>query len=130
MRRFFRALLLIFPGLAPGVSMSQAVPRTDTPRAGTVRVSFVPVISTWEHEWVNGARRRLGASLPATVFVRAERRVTPLGVELGLTSRVAVGVRLPLVRAYTRAFLVPDSAGLAFDTLLRDSTYAFAPIGP
>ncbi|MDP3909175.1 MAG: hypothetical protein Q8Q14_02185 [Gemmatimonadales bacterium] len=121
-------LLLIVPGLPPGVSGAQAVPRTDTPPAGLFRVTFEPVISTWEHEWIDGARRRIGASLPATVRVRAETRVTPLVVEFGITNRVAIGVRLPLVRQRTREFLVPDSAGLALDTLLRDSTYQFDPL--
>jgi hypothetical protein len=118
----------VLPGLAPGVSRAQAVPRTDTPASGRLRVSFEPVISTWEHEWIDGKRVRLGSSLPATVRVRAEQRVTPLGLEFGLTNRVAIGVRLPLVRQRTREFLLPDSAGTALDSLLRDSTYAFAPL--
>lgn len=116
--------MLLFPALGA----AQAVPRTDTPGAGLLRVSFDPVISTWEHEWVDGRRRRLGASLPATVFVRAEQRVTPLVLDFGLTNRVAIGVRVPVVRVRTREFLLPDSAGSALDSLLRDSTYAFAPL--
>lgn len=128
MRYHLRVLFLLLPGLAPGVGTSQAVSRTDTPRAGILRVSFEPVISTWEHEWIGGQRRRIGASLPGPVLVRAERRVTPFAVEFGVTNRVAIGVRLPLVRARTREFIPDDSAGRALDSLLRDSTYAFAPL--
>ena len=60
----------VIPGLSPGVGRAQAVSRTDTPRAGTLRVAFEPVITTWEREFTNGRRRRIGASLPAAEMVR------------------------------------------------------------
>lgn len=134
MRSHALLLALALPGLAPGVSRAQAVPRTDTPRAGTVRVTFEPVITTWEREFADSGRQRIGASLPTPVFLRAERRVTPLIAEFGITSRIAVSARLPLVRVRTQASYPldstgsPDSAALALDSLLRDSTYNFAPI--
>jgi hypothetical protein len=137
MRTFTLSLLvlLLIPGLPPGVSQAQAVPRTDTPRAGHLRVTFEPVITTWEREYSDSGRRRIGASLPATVFVRAERRVTPLIAEFGITNRVAIGVRLPIVRVRTQAGYHLDSTGkpddpaaAALDSMLRDSTYDFAPI--
>ncbi len=127
-------LALAIPGLLPGVSASplaaQAVPRTDIPRAGTLRVTFDPVVSAWDNEFTPAGRRPIGAGLPATVFVHAERRVTPLTLEFGLTDRVALAARLPLVRVNVRANVPPDSTGAdtAFTAILADTAYAFAPI--
>lgn len=120
--------LLVIPGLAPGVIRAQAVPRTDAPRAGRLRLTFDPTIETWAKRFVDGQRRPLGASLPATVFVHAERRTTPLVVEYGLTDRIALSARLPLVRVRNRVAVRADSAGAALDTMLADTTYAFAPL--
>jgi hypothetical protein len=131
------ALLLLSPGLLPGVSRAQAVPRTDTPRAGTLRVTFEPVITTWEREFTgSGREQRVGAALPTTVFVRAERRATPLGLDFGITNRIAVGVRLPIVRVNVRESFPQDSTGApadsagaaSLDSLLQDTTYAFGAI--
>jgi hypothetical protein len=123
-------LLLLLPGLAPGVSVAQAVPRTDTPRGGTLRVTVDPVVYAWDNEFTPTGRRPIGASLPATVFVHAERRVTPLGLEFGITDRIALMARLPLVRATVREKVLHDSlgAGAALDSTLADTAYAFAPI--
>ncbi|HXM39245.1 MAG TPA: hypothetical protein VN908_11380 [Gemmatimonadales bacterium] len=128
MRTWSLVLLLLILGLAPGVSRAQAVLRTDTPRAGTLRVTFEPVITTWEREFTDSGRRRIGASLPAPVFVRAERRVTPLIAEFGISNRIAVGLRLPIVRVRVQAQHDTSAAGRSLDSLLRDSTYDFAPI--
>lgn len=146
-------LALILPGLLPGVSRAQAVPRTDTPRAGHLRVTFEPIITTWEHEFTDSSKQRIGASLflegppsfdctrlvvdslpflacrySVPVFVRAERRETPLIAEFGLTNRLAVSARLPLVRVRVQARHDSTAQGVALDSLLSDSTYAFAPI--
>ncbi len=56
-------LALIIPGLVSGVGAAQAVPRTDTPGGGTVRLTFEPRIETWDHRFFNGVRERLGAPL-------------------------------------------------------------------
>lgn len=48
----------------------------------------------------------LGAALLA---LRAERRVTPLQLEMGLSRRLSLGVRVPLVRVQMRAGLALDS---------------------
>jgi len=129
-------LLFVLILVAPAAA-AQAVPRTDTPRAGTLRVTFEPVITTWEREFTDSGReQRVGASLPTTVFIRAERRVTPLGLDFGITNRIAVGVRVPLVRVNVRESFPLDSAGdpadsagkAALDTLLRGTTYAFDSI--
>jgi len=126
-------LLLLLPGLSPGVSAGQAVPRTDTPRAGTLRVSFEPVITTWSAVYTPAGRRPLGASLPAPAFAHLEQRLTPLGFEFGLTDRIAVAARIPLARVASRVGYSPDStadsAKAALDSLLADTTYAFDPIG-
>jgi hypothetical protein len=121
--------VLLTPGASPG--WAQAVPRTDTPRAGTLRVTFDPVISAWDNEFTPAGRRPIAASLPAKVFVHSERRVTPLTLEFGLTQRIALSARVPLVRTMNRANLPPDSTGAdtALAAILADTTYAFSPIG-
>ena len=145
--------------LVPCLVHAQAGPRTDTPRAGTLRVTFEPVFTTWEREFTDdGHEQQIGTSLFSEthppfvcttvkgfrtcrydfspVFVREERRVTPLAVELGITDRIAVGVYLPLVRVNTRAGFQLDSAGnpgapgaaQRLDSILTDTTYAFEPV--
>ncbi len=135
--------------LLPESARAQAVPRTDTPRAGHVRVTFEPTVTTWDEEFTAGTRQRIGASLyiegpPAfacdtiggwfacrhsvPVFVRAERRETPLIAEVGVTDRLAIGVRLPLVRVWVRARHDSTALGQRLDSVLADTTYALAPI--
>jgi hypothetical protein len=130
---FVTAALLLLPVAA----LAQAVPRTDTPRAGTLRVTFEPVITTWEREFTDSGEQRIGASLPTTVFVHKEQRITPLGLDFGITNRISIGARFPLVRVHTRESYPMDSLGNPLDTagarqldsLLAHPTYAFAPIG-
>lgn len=116
---------------------TQAVPRTDTPRAGTLRATFEPVITIWEREFTTTGEQRIGASLPTTVFVHKEQRITPLGLDFGITNRISIGARFPVVRQFTRESYAMDSTGTAFadpvgqrqlDSLLASPTYAFAPI--
>jgi len=130
-------LLTVLVVLLPATTRAQAVPRTDTPRAGTLRFTFEPIISTWEREFTaNGREQRIGASLPTNVLVREERRVTAFALDFGITNRIAVGVNVPLVRVNTHATYpldslgaqAPDSAAQALDSLLQDTTYAFDPI--
>jgi hypothetical protein len=126
-----------------GTLSSQAVPRTDLPRSGALRVTFDPQISVWRNEWDAGLRRPLGWFLTsglaggdiipqiarlesdiatatssagylailgkARLSLRAERRVTPLLLEWGVTDRLAVGLRVPLVRVQMRASFALDS---------------------
>src|SRR5437899_7297475 len=67
-------LLAAVSSLLPQVTQAQAGPRTDTPRAGALRFTFEPVITTWEREFTDsGHEQRIGASLPALVFVHEER---------------------------------------------------------
>jgi hypothetical protein len=122
--------------LLPAAARSQAVPRTDTPRQGKLRLTFEPVITTWEYEFTPEGRTPIGATLPATVFVRQEQRVTPLMLEWGITDRLAIGAKAPLVRVNSRqSYNVDsagnaDSAGLALDSLLNDTLYAYGSLGP
>src|SRR5712664_2417467 len=90
-------LLLAVLSLLPRSTYGQAVPRTDTPRAGTLRVTFEPVITTWDRECTSDGDV-VCRYLFTPVFVHVERRVTPLALEFGITSRLAVGAKVPLVR--------------------------------
>lgn len=126
--------LVAILALVPCLVHAQAGPRTDTPRAGTLRFTFEPVITTWEREFTDsGHEQPIGASLFSEthprfgctrvkgvlvcrynftpVFVHQERRVTPLAFDFGVTNRISVGIYLPLVRVNTRAGYQLDSAG-------------------
>ena len=116
-------LLLCSSGLA-----AQAVERADVSRVGQLRITFDPTITIWDREYTPAGRVPIGASLPARLFVHAERRITPLTAELGLTDRVSLQVFLPLVRVMARARLPLDSAGASLDSLLANPTYGFAPV--
>ena len=130
--------LVAILALVPALIRAQAGPRTDTPRAGTFRVTFEPVITTWDRVWtVDGHKQEIAATLPTTVFVHEERRVTPLGIDFGITNRISVGVRVPLVRVNTREGFPHDSTGKnlidtagvrQLDSLLADTTFAFDPL--
>src|SRR2546422_2880517 len=152
-------LLVALSLLLPEVPRAQAGPRTDPPPAGKLRVTFEPVTTTWEREFTdNGHEQRIGASLfhethpPfgctlvkgflvcrykfTPVLVHAERRVTPLALDFGITNRIAVGIYVPLVRVNTQAGFPLDSAGnpgapgaaQRLDSILSDTTFAFDTI--
>jgi hypothetical protein len=151
--------LLAILALVPSLAHAQAGPRTDTPRAGHLRVTFEPVVTTWDRQFTSdGHEQPIGNSLFAEtrppfgcsiiggvvvcrynfapVFVRQERRVTLLALDLGITNRMAVGVYAPIVRVNTRAGYALDSVGgvgapdaaARLDSILSDSTYGFGPI--
>ncbi|HYU09569.1 MAG TPA: hypothetical protein VEK77_09340 [Gemmatimonadales bacterium] len=149
-RRFLALGTLL---LLPAVARAQAVPRTDTPRAGELRVTVEPIITTWSDEFTPDGRQPVAASLTraipprwecfrtdtlrivracrlltSQVQVRAERRETPLIAAFGLTNRLALSARLPLVRVMVRQRHDSSAVGFALDALLGNSTYAFAPI--
>jgi hypothetical protein len=94
-------------------------------------VTFDPVVNVWDNEFTSAGKRPIGASLPAPVFVHAERRVTPLTLEFGLTNRLTLSARIPLVRTMIRAN-IPDDTTTSTDSVLAatlaDTTYAFSPI--
>src|SRR5437667_11619610 len=83
-------LLAAVSSLLPQVTQAQAGPRTDTPRAGALRFTFEPVITTWEREFTDSRpEQRMGASLPALGLVHSERRVAPCRLDFGITARLA-----------------------------------------
>ena len=49
--------------VALGPLAAQAVDRTDTPRAGSLRVTFDPHTLVWEQEYTDSGRRSLGSAL-------------------------------------------------------------------
>src|SRR5207247_61365 len=140
----FGLAVAALPALARGVG-AQAVERTDTPRRGTVRLTFDPQTMVWDAAFTPQGRRPLGwaltgdtvgaaagptlahleqdvrtasglsgfvASLGRTLLaVHAERRVTPIGLEVGVTDRLSFGAMVPLVRVQTRARLSLNAAG-------------------
>ncbi len=64
MRARVRALLLLIPALAGGVSLAaQAVERSDEPGRGTIRVTFDPRIMTWNSEFTDRGRLDVGRGL-------------------------------------------------------------------
>jgi hypothetical protein len=144
---------LLIALLLPAVAGAQAAPRTDTPRAGKLRVTIEPIITTWDQEFTSGGKQPIGASLSRAIPPRwqcfqtdtlrivrvcrvltsqvqayAERRETPFLFEFGLTNRLAVGARVPIVRAYVRQRHDSSAVGFELDSLLSDSTFGFAPI--
>ena len=56
-------LLTVFVVLVPATTRAQAVPRTDTPRAGTLRVTFEPVITTWDRVFTATGDEPVGEEL-------------------------------------------------------------------
>jgi hypothetical protein len=152
--------LVAILALVPCLVQAQAGPRTDTPRAGTFRVTVEPVITTWDRQFTSdGHEQAIGVSLFSEthppyvcttvkgfltcrydfspVFVREERRVTPLAIDFGITNRLAIGVYAPVVRVNTRAGFQLDSVGgpgnpgaiQRLDSIITDTTtYRFEPI--
>ncbi len=131
--------LVAILALIPVLARAQAGPRTDTPPKGKLRITFEPVITMWDREFTGSSshERQLAATLPFTaLFVRAEQRVTPFDFDFGITNRISVSARVPLVRVNTRESFPQDSAGRYVDTtgkrrldsLLADPTYLFDPL--
>lgn len=62
--RLTRILALLSPALTGGaVLAAQAVERTDVPERGVLRVTFDPRIMTWNDEFTDAGRQRLGFGL-------------------------------------------------------------------
>src|SRR6184192_1870913 len=129
MRTLRIVLLLVSPALTGGAMLAaQAVERTDVPARGVLRVTFDPRIMTWNDEFTDAGRLKLGApltgdtvggryipvvaSLGAGLFnVRQERRTYPTTAELGITKRLSVSLMVPMVRVQTRASLQLSNRG-------------------
>src|SRR5438552_18008671 len=65
MRTLRLVLLVVSPALTGGASLAaaQAVERTDVPARCILRVTFDPRIMTWNDEFTDAGRRRLGFGL-------------------------------------------------------------------
>jgi hypothetical protein len=119
MRTLRIALLLVSPALTGGAMLAgQAVERTDTPERGVLRVTFDPRIMTWNDQFTDAGRMRLGAPLTGDtvggryipVVARLEQNVR---VASGLANFVAsLGAGLLSVRQERRTYPTTAELGL------------------
>lgn len=63
MRPIRRLLPLLLSLTAPALGRGQAVPRADTPKRWTVRLTLDPTIAIWQDQFISDARRPLGAAV-------------------------------------------------------------------
>jgi len=114
------ALLLASAALTGGatVAAAQAVERTDVPARGVLRVTFDPRIMTWNDQFTDAGRMKLGAPLTGDtvggryipVVARLEQNVR---VASGLSSFVAsLGAGLLSVRQERRTYPTTAELGL------------------
>jgi hypothetical protein len=85
------ALLLACPALTGGASVAaaQAVERTDVPARGVLRVTFDPRIMTWNDQFTDAGRMKLGAPLTGDTV---GGRYIPMVARLEQNVRVASGL--------------------------------------
>src|SRR5437773_11358814 len=105
MRTLRIVLLLVSPALTGGAMLAaQAVERTDVPARGVLRVTFDPRIMTWNDEFTDAGRLKLGAPLTGDTvggryireIARGEqnrRFVTSLTGFVGILARRLLSVR-------------------------------------
>src|SRR6266700_110288 len=90
MRSLRIVLLLVSPALTGGAMLAaQAVERTDVPARGVLRVTFDPRIMTWNDEFTDAGRLKLGAPLTGDTV---GGRYIPLVARLEQNVRVASGL--------------------------------------
>ncbi len=126
MRTLRLALVLVSPAVTGGVRLAaQAVERTDLPARGVLRVTFDPRIMTWNDQFTDAGRLKLGAPLTGDtvggryipVVARLEQNVR---VASGLAGFVAsLGVGLFNVRQERRTY--PTTAELGITNRLSVS---------
>jgi len=93
--------VLLTPGASPG--MAQAVPRSDGPRAGTLRLTVDPRVETWDALFMNGRHSPLGAAFsgdsarlwfPSIVRLERDvRTVTGLGAYVASIGSQVLAIR-------------------------------------
>jgi len=90
-------LLVVSPALTggAGLAVAQAVERTDVPARGTLRVTFDPRIMTWNDEFTDAGRRRLGFGLTGDTV--GSRYIPVLG-QLEQNVRTVTGDLIPVIR--------------------------------
>src|SRR5437867_11586607 len=119
MRSLRIVLLLLSPAVTGGAMLAaQAVERTDVPARGVLRVTFDPRIMTWNDEFTDAGRLKLGAPLTGDtvggryipVVARLEQNVR---VASGLAGFVAsLGAGLLSVRQERRTYRIRAERGL------------------
>src|SRR5436309_5633146 len=121
MRTLRFLLVLVGPAVTGGASLAaaQAVERTDVPARGVLRVTFDPRIMTWNDEFTDAGRMKLGAPLTGDtvggryipVVARLEQNVR---VASGLAGFVAsLGAGLLSVRQERRTYPIRAELGLS-----------------
>src|SRR2546425_2310039 len=119
MRTLRIVLLLVSPALTGGAMLAaQAVERTDVPARGVLRVTFDPRIMTWNDQFSDAGRLKLGAPLTGDtvggryipVVARLEQNVR---LASGLSNCVAsLGAGLLSVRQERRTYPTTAELGL------------------
>src|SRR5207249_2130956 len=91
MRTLRFLLVLVGPAVTGGASLAaaQAVERTDVPARGVLRVTFDPRIMTWNDEFTDAGRLKLGAPLTGDTV---GGRYIPVVARLEQNVRVASGL--------------------------------------
>src|SRR5213078_1204177 len=90
MRTVCFLLALVCPALSGGAMLAaQAVERTDVPARGILRVTFDPRIMTWNDEFTDAGRLKLGAPLTGDTV---GGRYIPVVARLEQNVRVASGL--------------------------------------
>src|SRR5438128_1707110 len=90
MRTLRIVILLVSPALTGGAMLAaQAVERTDVPARGVLRVTFEPRIMTWNDQFTDAGRMKLGAPLTGDTV---GGRYIPVVTRLEQNVRVASGL--------------------------------------
>src|SRR5256884_9491074 len=96
MRTLRIVLLLVSPALTGGAMLAaQAVERTDVPARGILRVTSDPRIMTWNDEFTDAGRRRLGFGLTGDTV--GSRYIPVLG-QLEQNVRTVTGDLIPVIQ--------------------------------
>ena len=96
MRTFRFVLALVSPAVTGGATVAaQAVERTDVPGRGILRVTFDPRIMTWNDEFTDAGRRRLGFALTGDTV---GSRYIPALAQLEQNVRTVTGDLVPVIR--------------------------------
>jgi len=96
MRSFRLVLALVSPAVTGGARLTaQAVERTDVPGRGILRVTFDPRIMTWNDEFTDAGRRRLGFGLTGDTV---GSRYIPALAQLEQDVRAVTGNLVPVIR--------------------------------
>src|SRR3989442_16016899 len=90
MQTFVVVMVFVGPAVTGGASLAaQGVERTDAPARGVVRVTFDPRIMTWNDQFTDAGRMRLGAGLTGDTV---GGRYIPVVARLEQNVRLASGL--------------------------------------